>query len=205
MYSIIHAYYRLVVYKYGINFFPAKIKGTGGQGGKENHTHATAGFILTLPGKVLDISTLNSQHKFHDRGKKQGAVDAILHLEEAGLGVVHKECATRGTALISIVSVKCIHIYYVARSLCDIGVMFTITNCSFLQYVLAFSLLPLFEKKGIPENLAGKEELGAALSAYGISLSQYRFKNPCQAAYGRSSHGSQEPTIVTSGARGFNK
>lgn len=58
--------------------------------------------MLTLPGKMLDISALNSQHKFRDRGKKQGAVDAIEHLEEAGLGIVHRERATRGTALVSI-------------------------------------------------------------------------------------------------------
>ena len=58
--------------------------------------------MLTLSGKILDISALNSQHKFRDRGKKQGAVDAIEHLEEAGLGIVHRERATRGTALVSI-------------------------------------------------------------------------------------------------------
>lgn len=29
-------------------------------------------------------------------------MDAIQHLEEAGLGVVHKERATRGTALVSV-------------------------------------------------------------------------------------------------------
>ena len=58
--------------------------------------------MLTLPGKILDISALNNQHKFRDRGKKQGAVDAIEHLQETGLGVVHKERATRGTSLVSI-------------------------------------------------------------------------------------------------------
>ena len=57
-------------------------------------------FMLTLPGKILDISPLNNQHKFRDRGKKQGAVDAIEHLQETGLGVVHKERATRGTSLV---------------------------------------------------------------------------------------------------------
>ena len=71
-------------------------------GGKENPIHGTAAFMLTLPGKVLDISALNSQHKFRDRGKKQGAVDAIEHLQEVGLGVVHKERATRGTAMVSV-------------------------------------------------------------------------------------------------------
>ena len=57
--------------------------------------------MLTLPGKILDISTLNNQRKFRDRGKKQGAVDAIEHLQETGLGVVHKERATWGTSLVS--------------------------------------------------------------------------------------------------------
>ena len=33
--------------------------------------HGTAAFILTPPGKVLDISALNSQHKFRDRGKSR--------------------------------------------------------------------------------------------------------------------------------------
>ncbi len=57
--------------------------------------------MLMLPGRILDISALNSQHKFRDRGKKQGAVNAIEHLEEAGLGVIHTEWATRGMALVS--------------------------------------------------------------------------------------------------------
>ena len=61
--------------------------------------------MLTLPGKVLDISALNSQHKFRDRGKKQGAVEAIEHLEEAGLGIIHKEWATRGTAMVSVINI----------------------------------------------------------------------------------------------------
>ena len=63
-------------------------KQLGGPGGKEKPLRSTAAFMLTLPGKVLDISALNSQHKFRHRGKKQGAVVAIEHLEEFGLGVV---------------------------------------------------------------------------------------------------------------------
>ena len=35
----------------------AKEKG-GGLGGKENPIHGTAAFMLTLPGKILDISAL---------------------------------------------------------------------------------------------------------------------------------------------------
>lgn len=58
----------------------------------------TAAFVLLLPGKILDISALNSSHKFRDRGKKEGAVAAIKELESAGLGVVKEERATRGTS-----------------------------------------------------------------------------------------------------------
>ena len=36
----------------------------------EEDLHLHNAFMLTLPGKVLDISALNSQHKFRDRGKK---------------------------------------------------------------------------------------------------------------------------------------
>ena len=82
-------------------FNTAKEKGGGGGGGSASLLHSTAAFMLTLPGKILDISALNNQHKFQDRGKKQGAVDAIEHLQETGLGVVHKERATRGTSLVS--------------------------------------------------------------------------------------------------------
>ena len=79
----------------------AKEKRTAKLNERENPTLSTAAFTLLLPGRVLDISALNSQHKFRDRGKKQGAVEAIEHLEEAGLGVVQKERATRGTAMVS--------------------------------------------------------------------------------------------------------
>ena len=88
------------MYHLYFNFNTAKEKGGGG--GKETLLHSTAAFMLTLHGKILDISALNTQYKFRDRGKKQGAVDAIEHLQEAGLGVVHKERATRGTSLVSI-------------------------------------------------------------------------------------------------------
>ena len=85
-------------YKCILFFKQPKIKEQQVDRDKENIVHSTAAFILTLPGKVLDISALNSQHKFRDRGKKQGAVDAIEHLEEAGLGIIHKE---RATAMVS--------------------------------------------------------------------------------------------------------
>ena len=57
----------------------------------------TAAYVLLLPGKVLDISALNTSHKSRGRGNKEGAVAAIYELEAAGLGVVKEERATRGT------------------------------------------------------------------------------------------------------------
>ena len=58
----------------------------------------TAAYVLLLPGPVLDISALNTAHKFRERGNKEGAVAAIKKLEAAGLGMVKEERATRGTA-----------------------------------------------------------------------------------------------------------
>ena len=55
----------------------------------------TAAFVLTLPGKILDISTLNSNHKFRGYGNKDGAVAAIKDLEKSGLGEVIEKKATR--------------------------------------------------------------------------------------------------------------
>ena len=57
--------------------------------------------MLTLPGKTLDISALNTQRKFRDKGNKEGAVAAIRHLEESGLGEVREERASRGTAKVN--------------------------------------------------------------------------------------------------------
>lgn len=61
----------------------------------------TAAYVLLLPGKLLDISSLNSSHKFRGRGNKEGAVAAIKELEAAGLGVVKEERSTRGTSKVS--------------------------------------------------------------------------------------------------------
>ena len=60
----------------------------------------TATYVLTLPGKVLDISELNSKHKFRKYGNKPRAVAAIKQLEGKGLGeVIEKKC-TRGAPLV---------------------------------------------------------------------------------------------------------
>ena len=57
-----------------------------------------ASYVLTLPGKILDISVLNTSRKFREFGNKEGAVAAIEFLQECGIGVVHTEKATRGTS-----------------------------------------------------------------------------------------------------------
>lgn len=57
-----------------------------------------AAYVLTLPGKMLDISVLNTSRKFREFGNKDGAVAAIEFLQECGVGVVHTEKATRGTS-----------------------------------------------------------------------------------------------------------
>ena len=59
--------------------------------------------MLLLPGKVLDISALNTSHKFRGEGNK-GAVAAINELETADLGVVKEERATRGTTKVHYVT-----------------------------------------------------------------------------------------------------
>ena len=75
------------------------------KGGSSNDLVAgTAGYVLLLPGKVLDISALNTSHKFRGRGNKEGAVAAINELETAGLGVVKEERATRGTTKVHYVT-----------------------------------------------------------------------------------------------------
>ena len=49
---------------------------------------SVAAYCLLLPGKQLHISALLAAKHFRDKGNKEGAVRAIKHLEEAGLGVV---------------------------------------------------------------------------------------------------------------------
>lgn len=57
---------------------------------------SNAGFTLCIDGKVLDITSLNNNHKWRGRGNKEGAVAAIKELEKAGLGVVIEEKCSRG-------------------------------------------------------------------------------------------------------------
>ena len=72
-----------------------------GGGTSVSPLHSTAAFVLKLPGKDLDISSLNLQRTFRNWSNKQGAVDAIEHLQDPGLGMVHTKQASHGTSLVS--------------------------------------------------------------------------------------------------------
>ena len=43
-------------------------------------------FVLTLPGRCLDVSSLVNKKKFRHRGGKDGALNAMRKLEECGMG-----------------------------------------------------------------------------------------------------------------------
>jgi hypothetical protein len=54
---------------------------------KDSTKSSNEAFVLTLPGKCLDVSTLvNKKKKFRSRGGREGAMQAMRQLEEDGLG-----------------------------------------------------------------------------------------------------------------------
>ena len=54
---------------------------------KGGQQHSNEAFLLTLPGKVLDISWLvNKKKKFRSRGGREAAMDAAKQLEKDGMG-----------------------------------------------------------------------------------------------------------------------
>ncbi len=44
--------------------------------------------LLTLPGKVLDLTKLNKDKKFRLRGKIDGGLKAMRNLEQHGFGIL---------------------------------------------------------------------------------------------------------------------
>ena len=53
---------------------------------KGAHQQSNEAFVLTLPGKHLDISWLvNKKKKFHSRGGQKAAMDAMKQLEKDGM------------------------------------------------------------------------------------------------------------------------
>lgn len=74
----------------------AQLKGSG----KTDEAFSNAAFSLLIPGKVLNLSALNTQKKFRDRGNKQGAKKGWQLLEESGLGKLQASKALRGTDMV---------------------------------------------------------------------------------------------------------
>ena len=58
----------------------------------------TAGFCLTLPGRILYLTPLLALKKL---GNKDGAVRAFYRLQEEGLGNVQEVMGTKGTSSVS--------------------------------------------------------------------------------------------------------
>lgn len=69
---------------------------------KADEAFSNAAYSLLIPGKVLNLSTLNAQKKFRDRGNKQGAKKGWQLLEESGLGKLHATKALRGTDMVCV-------------------------------------------------------------------------------------------------------
>lgn len=67
---------------------------------QKNQAHSNATYSLLLPGKVLNLSTLNTQRKFRDRGNKAGAIEAWKLLQQSGLGKMIETKARRGTDMV---------------------------------------------------------------------------------------------------------
>ena len=60
----------------------------------------TAGYIVLLPGKRLDISAIIKAKKFKHRGNKPAALEACRRLGEAGVGTLSELGSSRGTAMV---------------------------------------------------------------------------------------------------------
>ena len=62
---------------------------------------SNAAYTLTLPGRILDLSTLLSNKKYRNRGNKDGALAAMKKLESDGLGKIKKKETHRGASAVS--------------------------------------------------------------------------------------------------------
>ena len=69
-----------------------------GEGDKKSaEAYSSEALSLTLPGQVLNMSTLVYQKKFRYVGNKTGGLRGWEMLQSAGLGEIHEEKAARGT------------------------------------------------------------------------------------------------------------
>ena len=122
---------------------------TGGSTREDTLAQTNATFSLLLPGDVLDLTALNNQRKFRDKGNKAGAKLGWDLLEKSGLGPIKQKNARRGTDVVSFIS--CI--------------LSTHTFLFFHRYINL--------KKGLPEGEEEKIEFAKTLAQFGVSLQQY--------------------------------
>lgn len=61
-----------------------------------------AGTVLLLPGKTLNVTSINKSRLFKNKGNKSGALEVLNSLEEAGLGTLIQLGKSRGTAMVNI-------------------------------------------------------------------------------------------------------
>lgn len=55
---------------------------------EDDQLKETARYTLLLPGKNLDLTTLNNAKKFRNKGNKEGGLQAFRQLENSGLGTI---------------------------------------------------------------------------------------------------------------------
>ena len=73
---------------------------TGGSQQDDALAQSNATFSLLLPGDVLDLTALNNQRKFRDKGNKAGAKRGWALLEQSGLGELKEKRPRRGTDMV---------------------------------------------------------------------------------------------------------
>ena len=64
--------------------------------GKTMNAETKERYCLLLPGKVLYLSPLLAAKKFRNKGNKSGALTALRHLEQEGLGKLKEVGASTG-------------------------------------------------------------------------------------------------------------
>ena len=74
---------------------------TGGTTKDDALAQSIATFSLLLPGGVLDLTTLNNQRKFRDKGNKTGAKLGWDLLQQCGLGKLKEKKARRWTDIVT--------------------------------------------------------------------------------------------------------
>ena len=75
---------------------------TGGTTADDATAQTNATFSLLLPGSILDLTALNQQRKFRDKGNKYGAKLGWQLLQQSGLGELQETKARRGTDMVII-------------------------------------------------------------------------------------------------------